>query len=248
MTDVPSNTPADAEPPESRFSIGHLLIGVACVAIFMSIERLLTHADLPEQDTLDTVIRAASGVFSGLALAGLLLLISRRIRHQKFPRSGGEIIWVMDGIGVVFTPTVNVLVGAGYGWFFVLETLAYLLVWAPIFTYAILATRRHWRMYFMVHLSGAVVWYLTCNSYYFTGYSLDNYYFHGIPVTYIIYPCRLIVETFALALVAWLDLRSSDQRYPWPHWVGNILILTGGIVWLAYWVIYLHDYVLLLRT
>lgn len=246
MSDVQQDALPDAESPEPRLSIGHLLVGGSCIAAYMSIDRLLADAELSEQDALDIFIQAASGVFSGIALASLLLFICRRARHQRFPRSGGEILWLMQGIGVVWAPAVHFLIRAEYGWLFLLELLANLLVWAPIFAYAILTSRGRWRVYFLVHLLGSGVWYFACNFWYFTGSSLDS--FHGIPVIHIIFPCRLMLETFALALVAWLDLRCSGRLYPWPHWAGIILDLSIGIVWSVYFAIYFHTHVLPLVT
>ncbi len=210
------------EPEEPKLSIQHLMIWTACVAVYMSAYRTIAIDRMTESvDGVQTGLFGAWGVLGGSYLAGLLLFIVRRARRQKFPRSGGEILWIIGGIGVVQSLGVQLLFAldnGGFFWYSILQLLFGLLIWLPVYVYAIVRTRGYWRSFFILLIVVSVVWF-------FVQITLVNFF--GPQGIYSGYLFRTAVVGSALAIVALLDLRRTDKRYAWPHWIGIILDLSS---------------------
>ncbi len=236
-----SSTIDDAPPrcpfaPEPKPSIGHLMVWAACVAVYMSAFHTINLAR--EEDALDgprAVMFGLSSLISGAYLAGLLLLASRRIRHQKFPRSGGEILWLFGMVGVfqsLSLQLISVAVEDQYQYYVyrLARAVAGIFVWLPIYFYAIRSSRRHWQAYYLFLMIAGFVFYVV------EGSVLSTL---GGTVYLVGFLVHILIFTIALSLVSWLDLRSTAPRYPWPHWTGILLGFFHNAVAALWYVYYL---------
>lgn len=206
------------------------MVWAACVAVYMSANRTIAIDRMPEDGAgLQTIVFGAWGVLGGTYLAGLLLFVLRRIRRQRFPRSGGEILWMMGGISVVQglgTQLLITLTHSVHYWYAGFQFFFGLCVWLPVYVYAILRTRSYWRLLFIVFVIISVLWF-------FFQYTLNLL---GLRAIYIGLSFRMVLVASAVVLVALLDLRCAP-RYPWPHWVGILLDLFSRILWATFYLI-----------
>jgi hypothetical protein len=86
--------------PDPRLGIIHLLMGTACVAVYLGTEQWL--ALLPKKRSLLGMLVAPrieiGGISAGLALAGLILWAVRRQRGRVFPKYPGDVLWIALGL------------------------------------------------------------------------------------------------------------------------------------------------------
>ncbi len=107
---LPSSPFAPADPtacpfaPDPKLSIRHLMVWAACVAVYMSAFHTITINR--EEYRLEGVRVAFFGLWAlvgGAYLAVIPLVVSRWYQRQTFPRSGGEILWILGAISVLLS-------------------------------------------------------------------------------------------------------------------------------------------------
>jgi hypothetical protein len=237
--DLPMNTAPEEElvaetvehGEESPLSIAHLMVWAACVAVYMSAYHTLAF----DRDSLQGVRIALFGltaIVNGAYLAVLPLMASRWIRGSKFPRSGGEILWVFGAISVLQYLSVlllNVAFREEYVVYQITRALVGIFVWLPVFLLAAYFCRSHWRAYYLFALVAGFVWYMA------EGILPIPLGHRGYLVVRL---SQVLLFTFVLLLVAWLDLRRASPRYRWPHWAGIVLGLlynTVAVLWCVHY-------------
>ncbi len=237
LAEAPPGCPFAADgPPGSPFaldpkpSILHLMIWAACVAVFMSAYHTLTLGrEEAAVDGVRIVIFGLWGLVGGAYLAVFPLMVTRWAGHQTFPRSGGEILWILGAMGVVQMLLYQMLFAMFEGSYFAysaMRVLAGLFVWLPAYLLASYASRGHWRVYFLLVMVAGFVSYILQTSLSYTG---------GTKAMLVEYLGHIIVFTAVLLLMVWLDLRNPRVRYPWPHWAGIIIgFAINGVAMLSY--------------
>ncbi len=243
---IASNGPHDASstatsndlpvlpPEEPRLTIQHLMVWAVCVAgylsAFQTIVRLL---ELSPTGGVETAWRAVAGVAQGTGLAGLLLLVVRRARGLKFPRHGGEMLWIIVGtqacMRLLRFPIYFLGSSEWIGTALSIYGLLNLAVWAAVYLYAILqAETRRWRAVFVLMVATAIaVPVLTTLAVRFNGVVAMA------TVSLTIQVSQQLIVVASVLFAAWIDLRQS-RRYPWTHWTGIILYFlqfAGTVLW-----------------
>lgn len=219
---------------EPRLSILHLMVWAGCVAVYMS----AYHTLAVDQDALQGTRIALFGltaIVNGAYLAVLPLTAARWIRGSKFPRSGGEILWVFGAISVLQSlsyPLLNLVLQEPHVAYQITRALAGIVVWLPAFLIAAYFSRNHWRAYFLFALVAGFVSFMAERLLPFP-LGLQGYF-----VAHIL---QILVFSLVLLLVTWLDLRRPSPRYHWPHWAGIVLGLLYNTVAILWCVHYLTD-------
>ena len=216
---------ASTEPHEPRLGIVHILVGTACVAIYLGLAQTVRHGlgtvAHPEMTGRGIVLAAArllQGAASGTALGGLVLWVTRRMRRTPFPKHPGEYLLVVRGISSVLFLVLD---------FVILQTIKpapvhareraislFNLIVAMVWIWAMLVVRaRRWRAFFFVAaafelLSCVLLW---------AGVAHRGAWRHAL---YTLVPV-------VLAVVVVKDHRQG-LRYPWTHWLG-----VGVQMWIA---------------
>jgi hypothetical protein len=209
------------------------MIGTICAAVGCSAVRsfLLVYET---QTRGHSVIGAAiDGLMLGAGLAGFVLLASRRIRHQAFPRHAGEMLWMMLGVGAVLNfVRYPVLFSSPAEWFRVVHRVfgfGSLVIWACFYFLAIAHTKqRRWKMVFVLIVASHVAaWVAAWVAYQlaslYPGPALSLLRYIGIDFV------QQLLVLLAVACVATIDTRQG-RRYPWTHWIG-ILLLPCNLVY-----------------
>ncbi len=202
-----------------RLGIAHLLVGTACVAVYLGLAQTSQELcaeiyDSAERSVAEQGIWILFAVGAGIALGGLPLWITRRRRGMPFPCYPGEHLLMVQatlsllGLGVgMLWPALYVLLGetgmyrVWSGVFFL-----YLLLRAAAYSSgAIWVAVRAWRRYFCLCaavelLGGACV----CCS--------------GVPADS---PNRVLYVLVSVVLLA-IVIREHRRglRFPWTHWLG----------------------------
>ena len=87
----------DVDPP--RFSIAHLMLWIACTALYLSIIRILVQSGpgLAELPLVSIVLLLLHAIGAGAAGAGTLVFLVRRLRRVNWPIEPGE--WLLFIVG-----------------------------------------------------------------------------------------------------------------------------------------------------
>lgn len=218
------------EPQEPRLSIMHLLVWTACVAVYFSFMRTVSESGRAQFFSGPGVFPVLYGLGMGTALAGLVLLVSRRWRGFPLAKYPGEYLLLLSGVHLVFSvvmPVMEVLIIpvvtalwpftqyvslAGY--------LALLLARAPILLLAAIRVKaRRWRVFFVIAVIALAM-------------QLFEFAFHLLGSLFglrgVAYLPRLVgnilrhaplVATVALMVIVLMDLYER-KHYPWQHWLG----------------------------
>ncbi len=201
------------------------MVWAACVAVYLSvIQTIGRFSQLSTSGGADTAVRAVAGIWQGTGLAGVLLLVVRRFRGTKFPRHGGEMLWIILGIeaamGLLRYPILFLLdVGWANTALFAYGLLS-LAVWAAVYLYAILqAETRRWRVVFvlMIATSVATPALIALLAHVNSPSAIATVFFAAR------FPQQLAIA-ISLLVATWIDLR-QPQRFPWTHWTGCVLYL-----------------------
>jgi hypothetical protein len=225
MTNEPSESPVDTAHAESPLSIRHMMVWAACVAVYLSvIQTIVRFLQVSPSGGVDTAFWAVVGVWQGTGLAGVLLLVVRRFRGTKFPRHGGEMLWIILGIeavmGLLRYPIHFVQDGGWVSTALFAYGLLGLGVWAAVYLYAILqAETRRWRVVFvlMIATSVAAPALIALLAHVNSPSAIATVFFAAR------FPQQLAIA-ISLLVASWIDLR-QPQRFPWAHWTGCALYL-----------------------
>lgn len=230
------------EPP--RLGITHLLVGTACAALVLGVERWFAPVLLQGAETSRYL--AFHGLYalgSAAALGGVLLWGWRRYCGHAFPRHPGEYLLVVMGVLILASLLLRVVlcvVAPSEGDILADATGKALLVgWsvglplAGVVAFGIAAIRvqsRRWRVFF------------GCESVLSLHYPLVMLMMAmGLPVYFgrdlliLLYGLPHLVTGAVLGIAVWLDWRQRTG-YPWTHWLGiaaKLWLAALGIVSLA---------------
>ncbi len=103
--------PENISPPqEPRLSIMHLLVWTACVAVYFSFIRTRAQYVQAQYTSGPGVFPVLYGLGFGTALAGLVLLASRRLRGFPLAKHPGEYLLLSAGASLVFVVVTQVVV------------------------------------------------------------------------------------------------------------------------------------------
>ncbi len=224
---------ASAQPPSTaspRQGIIHLMVWTTCVAVHLAVRNMLATpfepSELPVGYGLLAVLQAIGG---GAALAGVVLLVSRRFRRMAFPIYGGEFLLVVLGLDYVFHKVwTGIFFVVAYSFLPSLrgETtwmVAYLLPvrLAPVALclWPIVRLRdRLWRTWFAMYMAARAL--IMCSQYvsWTRGPSALSQVAPALGV--------LAAAVFIGALIRdWLHRR----QFPWTHWAGLALAVWMGV-------------------
>ncbi|NLS93629.1 MAG: hypothetical protein GXX96_15830 [Planctomycetaceae bacterium] len=200
--------------PDPKLSIRHIMVWAACVAVYMSaFHTVNAYREDYRPDGLQTIFFGAWGVVAGTYLAAPLLMILRWKRGCSFPRSGGEIIWLLGALTVFEWLLIDLLFAvfdSGYAYLCYRGTRALfgIVLWLPAYIYAIRTCRGYWRAYFVFLLFAGFIWYVNETAWY---------------SNIVLYVSWAMLNLSLLAGAVWVDLRRAGPSHPWPHWTGIIV-------------------------
>ena len=146
---------------------------------------------------------------------------------------GGEILWILGALSVVQMLALYLFIQlfqASYLWYTGFRLSMGLFVWFPAYLYALYCSRGYWRVFFVLLVAANLGCYFFQNV--LAGYG-------GVRAMYIGTLLQMAFVASVLAVVALIDLRRRDKRYPWPHWVGILLELSSRVVWAAIYIVIL---------
>ena len=219
--------PAPQHPEPSRLGILHLMVLTACVAVCMGVMRTIALAaeELPALGS-DPFLAAAGtlrGIGGGAALAGLILLVARRLRRIPFPVHPGEYLLVVCAVGAILqlaAQPIYIYMLAGLsgdssgppGFLFTIIPLAILCVNAAVFIWALVCVKAwRWRIFLLsipvCHLAAYGLMILTANT------------VRPGSMVFMI-PSLVPVATSVILLIPVLRDHLDGRRYPWSHWFG----------------------------
>jgi hypothetical protein len=222
---LPTSADPCAEPREPRLGILHILIGTACVAVYLGLIQTVRHGLGTVAHVAGTgtgivlaAMRLLQGVGSGSALGGLVLWATRRTRGRPFPKHPGEYLLVVLGIssllGLVLGFVISQMMESAPFRSWERAISLYNLVVAIVWIWGALVLRaRRWRAFFFLAaafelLSCVLLW---------AGVAHTGAW--RLPL-YVLVPV-------VLAVVVVKDHRQG-LRYPWTHWLG-----VGVQMWIA---------------
>jgi hypothetical protein len=195
----PLVTRRSAPPPP--LGISHLMLWVACCALYMAIIR---HLNAVEPGALGLLILAAVGLSPSLGWAGLAIFVTRRLCCRRWPIHPGE--WLLAALGLHYgLQAIAELLASRFIGFTVIEVLT-----CCFFVVALLGKlSRRWTAVFGVLVIIAAVPPLA--------------HVLAIPAWFATQPFSLLMTSAAgIVLVlpaAAIDLRRGE-RYGWLHWLG----------------------------
>ncbi len=210
--DAPPGDPFAPIVERPRLRIAHLMFWTACVAVYLSMIRMLQEID-PDTSTVFRNVWMLYGLGAGTGLAGLLVGVAWRFRGMPFPVTGGEYVLVMTGIG----PLVSLAAMAAYRYLdpslsmFGFIAMATGVLCASIWCWAAIRTRvRRWRVYFVLEAISDLV-----------GQTCLAAAMHAM----------LGQNVFFLLLLVYVAARDwlEHWRKPWTHWLGVAAQLWFGV-------------------
>lgn len=205
--DAPPGDPFAPIVERPRLRIVHLMFWTACVAVYLSMIRMLQETD-PDTSTVFRNVWMLYGLGAGTGLAGLLVGVAWRFRGMPFPATGGEYVLVMTGIGPLVSlitaaiyRVINLQYGAAsYTTYMIVSVMAgifYAVIWCEA---AVRTRARRWRVFFILEALSDLAT-MSCLS---------------------MMHISLAVNLLFLPLLAYLALRDWLERWrkPWTHWLG----------------------------
>lgn len=230
-----AGTPVADGPEPPRLGILHLMVLTACVAAWMGAMRSLVLAaeggTLLDSDPFLATAGTLYGIGGGAALAGLILLVARRLRRIRFPVHPGEYLLTYCAVGAVLQAAVYPIYlamahldfSSGSTMpFFVILPLATFVINVAFFIWALIGVkRRRWRVFLLsipvCHVVGYGLMGVTA--------SLAG----PGAIFYVVQNVAPLVASVVLAVVVIQD-RLEGRRYPWSHWMGIALRLWFDVV------------------
>jgi hypothetical protein len=242
-TDCPFQPPAgspfrwqpDQTPPQApRLGILHLLVGTSCVAVYLAVGRTFAQLDPTGSHGGFPVFDALRGISGGIALAGLILWIARRLRGFRFPVYPGEVLLVALGIanaGILAVETVRdvaVLLSEGSDPSGMLNGLLPFLAIQGMFAIVLLVCGLivkswPWKIYFLakavaVAVDGSLL--ILPLEWFEAGFAYTR-----IP--------GMAADVVLLGI--FIGTLRAAGRYPWTHWLGVALGLWNACVRQGFW-------------
>jgi len=222
-------SPSGATDPTPPLSILHLLVGTACMAMYLSaflgLMRLLNALQPgPNAAPLQSARGVLLGVVLGLSFAGLVLLIARRRRGLRFPVHPGEFLYVSCGLDAVATLVIIgvIMVIQSYG-----ASAVSMLFWLIAGGYNIPAlVVSVWALWQARERRWLLVW---------LSIPLDV----GIELLLVLFGDATALSRVPLSSLVCTATLLADRREwgrrPWSHWLGVGLYLYFGLWQAAAW-------------
>jgi hypothetical protein len=193
---------------------------------------------VPISFSISLMFAIVCSIGDGTALAGLVLLVTRRVRGLRFPRYPGETLFVVLGLMVVLKNTAHYTTLLAQLTYEQGKVCIFLHVTAValIFLAATIHTKvLRWRLYFGLYFVLPALAFTVTAVPYLTASLL------GVPVEMartwlpsylrhapagVLTSVAIGIGTVCLIVAAVKDYRSRHlQSYPWTHWVGVVLAL-----------------------
>jgi hypothetical protein len=206
---------SDESAPEPRLGISHVMVWIACCAVYMGAARF-TWADAMRQNNggFLPVSIALHSLSSGAFLAGVFLFIVRRCRGLSFPIQPGEWLLTVLGLKIGVSLASGVLVHLVTDLPFAGQNYARMATcWLFVIPVVFAGAPRRWRAFFWAVLITDIVLELQI-SLALIG-TFQSSVFRG---------AIGLLPAAVLLVAVWLDLR-RDPRRPWTHWSGVLAYL-----------------------
>lgn len=242
MTDQDSaGPPPPPNPDRGPLGIRHLLVWTACTAAYLCVARLVFPWEEADFTRKYVGFSAADSLGAGVGLAGLLLLISCRIRRIRFPVYPGETLLVILGIQILSQFPRMVQYGlwqAGGRWIdiplaccMLLIGLLGLIAWVWTLVAMFRARSWPWRLLFLVLVLRPGI-----RLFEFASFVVIPIAMSWATWKTIVAPtARIVPVAICLGFVATSELR-RHPRLPWTHWAGILCGLWQTLVELAWMV------------
>jgi hypothetical protein len=220
-----------------------LLGWTACVAAYLGARRAWLPAIGPDASIGQTVLLALKGIGAGTGLAGLALLVARRVRRMPFPQHPGEVLLVVLGLGALLSSMATALWHAGMIWRWLVPSTPSLLTpllfrmrsilplaveSLALLVGAFWVRPLRWKAFFAVAAAAGAI----------ASAAVVGTTFQAIPLGRYVYLWwfRESIVLFANALLVMVILRDrrGGWRYPWTHWLGVSLYLWFGLLHVYY--------------
>lgn len=222
-------TPSAEQPQPPRLGILHLMVLTACVAVWMGAMRTIAlAADQLTALGSDPFLAAGTlnGIGGGVALSGLILLVSRRLRRIPFPVHPGEYLLVMSAIGFILTSAINAAfllllrtepTSSTLWWLGMGSVIATFVVNAAVLIWAFVHVKTwRWRVFLLsipvCHVLGYGLMFTTAS------------WGRPGPLFFVIQGVTPFAVSVVLSAVVIQD-HLKGNRYPWSHWMGVALRL-----------------------
>ena len=228
--------PVRPQPEPPRLSILHLMVWTACAAVYFSFFRICQNALEPLGGTSGLASQKVPwlvfGVGRATALAGLVLLVARRLRGVPFLKHPGEKLWALAGLSAVFALVRQALLivvlsrvsefpGSAYALAISLTSALTTLVMLALYVWAAVASKGwHWRVYFIAAVLLPVAAALLG--------ALLAVRIRQPEAVFVPAGAAYIVNAGILLRAGIVDHRRRI-RYPWSHWVGVALELWSAL-------------------
>jgi len=218
------------EPHAPRLGIMHLIVWVTCVAVYFSFVRTIAQSGQDLFGSDSRVFPVLYGLGSGTALAGLTLLVSRRLRGFPLAKYPGEYLLLSSGVTMLFATAVHVMFVFTQGplaeWLRLAVSMAFYIADGLVLLMATVRVKvRRWRVLFVTAIIMFTIQVL-----------LPWTRLFGVDWVAIA-SSQLVSQSITglLVVVVLADL-SKREQYPWQHWLGVGLWLWFGAVYFASYV------------
>ena len=207
---------ASPQPQEPRLSIMHLLVWTACVAGYFSFDRVLYLGGQEQDFGWAAVLTLFYGLGMGTALAGLALLVSRRLCGFPLAKHPGEYLLLATGVSSLDSAMMQMLAVHFDQWsstrhMLTAVDLSCVIVGGLILLIAAIRVKvRRWRVFFVIVMITAVLQQLLLIV------IARSFSVGVVGITSEVVPQ---IATVALMVVVLMDL-CGRKRYPWQHWLG----------------------------
>ncbi|HYW78482.1 MAG TPA: hypothetical protein VE890_02860 [Thermoguttaceae bacterium] len=219
------------EPQESRLSIMHLILWMACVALYFSFVRITNDGGPGIFYGHSDILWILTGLGLGTTLTGLVAIASRWLRGFSLTKDPGDYLLLSSGTSLVFSVVGQVMIvllivrdffqysPAGLLSIAVYVVLHLVNILILLFA-AVQVTSRRWRVSFLVGAIAAACPLFTVTLIAFA--KIQAIRDVGIISSQFVSLIAIVVVT----VVVLMDIR-GHERYPWQHWLG-----VGAWLWL----------------
>jgi hypothetical protein len=225
ISSLPNRAGRSAESAtEPRFGISHMMVWIACCAVYMGIMRFswpeAMLQNIPHFFILSTALGSLSG---GAFLAGVILFAERRFRGATFPLHAGEWLLTVQGIRFAISQAifgVARLVSEDtrpYAWAYSSLIFCWLFLWPALRA----QDPPRWKGFFWSLLLVDLL------------QGLNNIFLAWMSMGHMISVGLIYLVRVGLLLgCIWLDWQVPLRR-PWTHWAGVLAFLWGSTLHLV---------------